>query len=140
MSLTDEIERFRVEALGRVYQDLEIIEGVTGYVRDMDEVRSRFADKINHVVARGPELPPGAPLSPWPVNDGYGPTGYPQTQPAGLGPPPPHPYDGSAYAPPPPPPGYYPNGNGAGYPPQPPPLHDTPMRDVLDRAGNPPRR
>ncbi len=132
MSLTDEIERFRVEALGKVYHDLEIIEGFTGFVRDMDDARARAMERLTQVVTRGPEPPQysSEPLAPWPVNQS--PTGYPEHAPAGLGPPPPEGYDG--YAPPPPPPGYY-NGNGAGngvyqngaYPSGPPPMPQSGM-------------
>jgi hypothetical protein len=141
MSLAEEIERFRVRALGPITFELDALEKFTTYMRDIEEVRRRGAEDLAHFFSGNrPDSydyteAPAQPLMDggWP-NDGY--ASYPPGHPAGLGPPPgAPPQQGYApYTPPPPPPDYPPNGSGGYQNGGPPPLHTTPMGDILDRA------
>ena len=126
MSLADDIERFRLAALGPIQFELDAIDTFTTYMRRIDDARRDAAEGLaeffsSRALGSEPraELAQEPPLSgPWPGYDGQAP---------------------QPYAPPPPPNGHYPNGNG-GYPATPPPVRETPMREILDGAHQNQRR
>lgn len=150
MSFTDELERFRIEALGRIAHEMDIIHELTGCFREIEDTRSRAFDRLASVLTQpypaydpyGPADPgpPAHPLNgsqppnlagPWPEGPNQsGHFQYPHDQNPpqyGQGPP------GYDYPPPAPPPGHYRNGH-AGSAAYPPPLADVPMREVLHNA------
>ena len=143
-SLADEIERFRVSALRPIAWEMQAIEEVTNFLRDMDAARrdgaqvlAAFFSSPDYQLADG--APQGEPplSGPWPAGNGnaIGGSGY------GIGP------DGQFQYPVdqrlhgyPPHPQQDARAGGYPYAPPPPPLAQTQWPDILDKAHEQPVR